>query len=152
MDVYALILQDCIGTECNDLNIPVSYFALQKDEIFKVHSYYNYFGEPDELWNTEHPIIELRFRDLLHFKVYYELPPGSYQYIKVKEGTEFTTTTFLEVDLVEREDSLESNKEEHIRAADSIIASYKWLSKTISSNRLKQYQWPNIYASSEQQD
>lgn len=149
MTQYVVLNEDCVGTECNNLNIPISYFMLRQHEVFKIHGTYNYYEKPDaDLWNTEHPVVELSFTDMPGFHIYYEIPPNVYTVIDIEDDEyplDIPVTQFREVDLVEREESMEDNIAEQEKVADKILDSYMYLSEHINRNRQPKYKWPLAY-------
>jgi hypothetical protein len=83
---YVYIVEDCFGYVTDRHNRVSKLIRLYKDEHYKVKGFYNWyrgggFSNNEDYWNTEHPIIELKFPE--HSNVHpieIELVPATYEY------------------------------------------------------------------------
>lgn len=134
---YIRITRACIGIERNKYDTPVSKFTFYEGELFEVHRVYNYYDKDNEHWNTEHPVATIRFDDDDEFIIYYNIPPDCYVYVEDEcEGV----TTFIELDLVEREELLSFGKSNISNTVNNIVKIYL----AHSRSRFKVYLWQNI--------
>jgi hypothetical protein len=143
---YAVLSKDCFGWEVDGFDIPISKFSFFKGEVYKIEDYYVYFDPEDELyWNTLQPIIKLDFEDIPGFYLYYRLPPDSYSTVRMLPNEVFDTHYFMEVDLVERQESFENLKSKKLKEATKIQNFYLHFTERLRRIRPKNKIWPNTY-------
>jgi hypothetical protein len=133
---FIKITKECLGVEKDRYNMPISTFSFYEGEVFEVVGTYNYYDGDNEFWNTEQPTIIITFDDSA-LTVHYDIPPEHYEYIALEDNA--MVTTFVDYDLVERNESIMDQTIAKEKAVDFIMEQY------LAISRFDEYLWRIIY-------